>query len=380
MAEYGVLLVSGGMTHQENYGPGFAADPRARVVAVADDPDVDARRVRLNQLLADNMGVPYIPNLDDALGRSDVHAASICSEFERRSQVAVRCAEAGKHLYLDKPMATTREGAESLVDAVEKANVRSQMFTQIGQPYAQRARRIVDSGKLGELQAIHCDLMFAKGHPGTADLTKPRRERYPPARFTFPDAKREIWTTAVYSLALIRWLTRRDFTSVFATTANYFFEEHQGHDIEDFGALLLTLDGGLTATLTAARIGWRSHRGSGPNLTRLYGTQGGAMIDGHAPRFVLASGSDDWATPRRDPTDPMGFWRSTGQRANIPPKPDWLEPAFTAPISDQAMFLDAIEQGTDAEVTAQDGAAATDALLGAYESAATGNIVQLRDY
>ena len=27
---YGVLLVSGGMTHQENYGPGFAADPRAR--------------------------------------------------------------------------------------------------------------------------------------------------------------------------------------------------------------------------------------------------------------------------------------------------------------------------------------------------------------
>ena len=377
MAEYGVVLVSGGMTHQENYGPGFAADPRSHVVAMADDPDIDERRQRLNQRLADEMSVPYIRNLDEALGRSDVHVASVCSEFERRSQVAARCAEAGKHVYLDKPMATTREGAQSVVDAVKGAGVRSQMFTQVGQPYAQRARRIIDSGKLGELQAIHCDLMFAKGHTGTADLTKPRQEHYPPRRFTFPDAKREIWTTAVYSLALIRWLTRKRFTSVFATTANYFFEEHQGHDIEDFGALLLTLEGGLTATVTAARIGWRSHRSSGPNLTRLYGTQGSAMIDGHAPKFVIASDTDVWATPIRDPQDPMGFWRSTVARARIPAKPGWQEPALTEPISDQAMFLDAIEQDSEAEVTAADGAAATDALLGAYESAATGQVVQL---
>ncbi len=377
MPDYGVLLVSGGMTHQENYGPGFAADPRGNVVAVADDPDVDARRARLNQQLADDIGVPYIPNLDDALGRSDIHIASICSEFERRSRVAARCAEAGKHVYLDKPMATTREGARSLVEAVKKAGVRSQMFTQIGQPYAQRARRIIESGELGELEAIHCDLMFAKGHPGTADLSKPRQEHYPPRRFTFPDAKREIWTTAVYSLALIRWLTHKEFTSVFATTSNYFFEEHQGHDIEDFGALMLTLEGGLTATLTAARIGWRSHRAGGPNLTRLYGTQGSAMIDAHAPKAVIASGSDHWATPVRDAEDPMGFWRSTATRSNIPAKPGWLEPGFAESISDQAMFLDAIEQGREAEVSAADGAAATDAMLGAYQSAATGQTVRL---
>ena len=378
MAEYGVLLVTGGMTHQENYGPGFSADPRARVVAVADEPDVDARRRRLNQQFAEEMGVSYIPNLDDALGRPDVHAVSVCPEFERRARVGALCARAGKHVYLDKPLATTREDARALVEAVRAAGVRSQMFTQVGQPYAQRAKQIVVSGQLGELQAIHCDMMFAKGHPGSADLGKPRKEHYPPRQFTFPDAKREVWTTAVYSLSLIRWLTRREFTSVFATTANYFFAEHQSRDIEDFGVLMLTLEGGLTATLTAARIGWRSHKSSGPNLTRLYGTQGSAMIDAHGPKFVFASASDDWVAPTRDPEDPMGFWRSTQVRASIPPKPDWQEPAFIQPLSDQAMFLDAIELDQEAQVTAFDGAAATDALLGAYESAASGRVVELR--
>jgi predicted dehydrogenase len=206
--------------------------------------------------------------------------------------------------------------------------------------------------------------MFAKGHPGGADYGRIRNESYPPRGFTFQDAKREVWTTAVYSLALIRWLTRLNFQSVFATTANYFFAEHQNRDVEDFGALMLTLEGGVTATLTAARIGWRSHPSSGPNLVRLYGSAGSALIDAHQPRFVLASATDQWTTPARDPQDPMGFWRSTQVRAAIPPKPNAHGPAF--------------EPGEQAQVSASDGAAATDALLGAYESAATGKLVELR--
>ena len=376
MAEFGALLVTGGMTHQENYGPGFAADPRAKIVAVADEAGVDSRRERLNKELAEQMQVPYISDLEDALGRSDVDFVSVCSEFERRARVGALCAAAGKHVYMDKPLATTRSDAAELIKTVREAGVRSQMFTQVGQPYARRAKRVVDSGELGELRAVHCDLMFSKGHPGTADLRRVREEKLP-SIFTFPDAKREIWTTAVYSLTLIRWLTGREFKSVFATTSNYFFGEHQNRDVEDFGALMLKLEGGLTATLTAARIGWRSHKAGGPNLTRLFGTRGSALIDAHAPQFVFSSAKDDWPTPPRDPQDPMGFWKSTQTRTNVAPKPDWQTPQFEAPLSDQSLFLDAIESGREAQVTAADGAAATDALLGAYESAESGRLVEL---
>ena len=183
------------MTHQEDYGLGFKADPRCRVIGVTDERGVDRRRAELNRRLAEQMEVPLFPDLDEALGRPDVHLASVCSEFERRARVGRRCAEAGKHVYMDKPLATTMEDANQLIEAVRRRGVRSQMFTLVGAPFAKRAKQIVDSGVIGELRAIHCDLLFAKGCPGSAPLGKPRKEHYPPKQFTFPDAKREIWTT-----------------------------------------------------------------------------------------------------------------------------------------------------------------------------------------
>ena len=375
--KYGVLLVGGGMSHQENYGPGFAADSRAKLIAVTDDDAADSRRRSLGEALAQELGIPYVPRLDDALGRADVDLVSDCAPFERRAQVGVRCAEAGKHLYIDKPPATTREDARALVEAVRKGGVHSQMFSQIGQPWSRRARLALRSGGLGELRAVHCDLLFAKGRAGTADLSRPRQEKSPPTRFTFPDVKREVWTTAVYSLIFLRWLTGRSFQSVYATTGNYFFAEHQQADVEDFGALSLTLEGGLTATLTAGRIGWRSHQSYGPVQARLVGDRGSVWIDAHRPRFEVSGDQPCWEAPPRDPLDPMGFWKSTQQRARIQPKPEWREPAALPPLSDQSLFLDALEADRDGEVSVEDGAAAVEAMLGAYESAASGSLIRL---
>ena len=103
---FGALLVTGGMTHQEGYGRGFQADPRCKMIGLADESDVDARRRRLNRELAEELKVPLLPDLDQALQRDDVDLVSVCSEFERRASVSEKCVKAGKHLYVDKPMAT----------------------------------------------------------------------------------------------------------------------------------------------------------------------------------------------------------------------------------------------------------------------------------
>ena len=73
----------------------------------------------------------------------------------------------------------------------------------------------------------------------------------------------------------------------------------------------------------------------------------------------------------------MSFWSSTGEKAPHRPKPDWYKPETLPRRSDQAMFLDSIEQDKESEVTVADGAAATEAMLAAYESAATGEVVRL---
>ena len=375
---FGVLLITGAMTHQEDYGRGFQDDPRAQVVGLTDEANINERRARLNRELADAMGIPLLPNLNEALARSDVHLVSVCSEFERRTRVSTLCANAGKHVYVDKPMATLLADATELAETVRRKGLRGQMFTQVGAPYAQRLKGIVESGVLGDIRAIHCDLMFSKGYAGGVPVGQPRKEHYPPRQFTFPDAKREIWTTAVYSLTLIRWLLGGpSFQSVYATSANYFFEEHHRRDVEDFGALAVKLDDGVTATMSAGRIGWRSHSASGPNFTRLIGTKGSVLIDANTPRAEISADVDVWAPPPEDPADPMGFWSSTMERTRARPKPSWFVTPTIPARSDQAMFLDCIEQGKEAQVTISDAAQASEAMLAAYKSAATGKVVAL---
>jgi hypothetical protein len=55
---YGVLIVTGAMSHQEAYATGFQQDRRCKLIAVTDEKDVDERRARLNQKLADQLNIP----------------------------------------------------------------------------------------------------------------------------------------------------------------------------------------------------------------------------------------------------------------------------------------------------------------------------------
>src|SRR5690606_33833401 len=45
----GVLLVAGDFTHQPNYAEAFRADPRCRLIGLADEADVPDRRRSLNE-------------------------------------------------------------------------------------------------------------------------------------------------------------------------------------------------------------------------------------------------------------------------------------------------------------------------------------------
>jgi len=375
---YGILLVAGLRTHQEGYAVSFAADERCRLVAVTDEADIPLHREEWNRQFASEMNLPYIPNLDDALGRDDVNIVSVCAEHERRARVAVKCAQAGKHLYMDKPMACSVADADAVVDAVEKAGVRSQVFSFIHATWAQSAKNAVESGSLGKLVAVHCDVMFAKGPAGTAKIGTPRKEEPHPTRFTFVDSKRELWTCGVYAVGLVRWLTGCEVQTVFGVTANYFFAEHAKNDVEDFGSLSLMLEGGITATIASGRIGWMSHPQGGPNRVYLIGTEGYLKIDTCQPRLEVYADEPSWTPPPINPADPMGFWSSTRREVKQQPKRVWmpLRGSGESP-GDASCFIDYIEAGRESEMSAKDGAAVVETLMAGYVSAAKGDVVSL---
>jgi predicted dehydrogenase len=367
--QYGVLLVAGCHTHQEDYAHDFASDPRCRIVAVTDEQYIDDGRKRLNEQLAASLGVPYLADLDAALWRADVHIVSICAEPERRGRIAVRCAEAGKHLYLDKPIAPRLEEALAIADAVRNAGVRSQMFSFVTTGWARNAKRLIDSGKIGEIRAIHADTFFAKGHAGTVTQPQVRREEYPPERHQLLDAKRELDNIGVYPITLVRWLTGREFASIRAHTANFFFAEHEKHNVEDFGVIAATLDNGTPVTIAAGRIGWLSHPAGGMNRLVLVGSLGTFVVDGNRPRFEVFANEPPWTPPPPHPDDPMAFWTSTQAESGYRPKRTWIP--FGGTGNDVQAFLDALDADRESDLPAEAAAKTTEVLLAAYKSAAT---------
>src|SRR5262249_24972732 len=149
--------------------------------------------------------------------------------------------------------------------------VLSHMFSFVTANWARQAKRLLESGALGKLLAIHADTFFAKGHGGTVKHPTIRPERNPPQRHQLVTAKRELGNVGVYPITLVRWLTGRAFVSVQAFTANFFFAEHEQCDVEDFGMLSGVLEDGLPVTIAAGRIGWSSHPAGGVNRLVLVG-------------------------------------------------------------------------------------------------------------
>jgi len=373
---HGILLITGSHTHQENYGAAFAADRRCRIVALTDEAKVDRRRRDLNERLAKQLGVPYVPDLDKALESREVNVVSVCAPPERRGRIAVRCAEAGKHLYLDKSLVPQLREADDLVAAVQKARVKSHIFSFISQPWARAAKRVLEGGRLGRLLAIHADTFFAKGITGTAKLGSRRREEFPPQRHQLVEAKREMDNCGVYPITLIRWLTGRRFRTVHCITANYFFQEHQKANVEDFGIVTATLDDGLVATIGSGRYGWMSHPAGGTNRAVLVGTNETLVIDANRPRLEVYTDETPWTPPNTHREDPMGFWSSTMQEVHMRPKTVWAG-AGPAAQTDAAYFLDRLDAGRDSEINAAEAALSTEVLVAAYRSAANREVVSL---
>lgn len=374
-APLGVLLINGNQSHQENYARSFAADPRCRLIGLTDEPGLSARRQQLNAELAAELNIPLLGEMDAAIERDDVQIICICAAPERRARIIERCARTGKHLYLDKPLAAGVEESDAIVAALRDAPIVQQMFSLVHTSLSQRVRRVVESGAIGELLAVHCDAFFAKGPGGTAQLGAPRRETARPTQFEQIEAKRELHNVGVYALVLIRWLLGRDTRRIVAHTGNFFFAEHQRLDMEDYAQATLELDGGVLATVATGRVGWRLHPSGGMNRVLLVGTRGTVAVDAHLPRLDVWADEEPWPMPSRHPEDPMGFWTSTCTASGAVPKRSWLTPP--EPTDDIRYFVDCVVEGRPSDVPVEIAAHVMEVLIAAYESAASQKAVTL---
>lgn len=142
----GIALLSFAHSHQGGWAQSFGQDGRARIVCAWDEEPERGRQQ------AERLGVAFVPSLDDVLARPDVHAVTICSTNDAHADLAVAAAQAGKHLMVQKPMATTLADCDRIVAAVERAGVRYfQSHNLRFDPVHQELKRLVDAGEIGRI-------------------------------------------------------------------------------------------------------------------------------------------------------------------------------------------------------------------------------------
>ena len=375
--EYGVLLVGGDRTHQEAHALSFAADPRCHLVAVTDVAGISEERKALCQSLAEAHGIPFIAGLEEALAMPGLLIVSLCSAVEDRADVAETCARSGYAIFLDKPLAGSLAGGRRIRDAIRNADLPSQMYSFTGLPWAVAAKECVDSGRIGDLRAVHAETMFAKGPGGVPPPRVDRVETPQPDRYTFTEAKREFFDLGVYPIGLCLWLTGKRAIDVTTVTGNYFFGEHARVDVEDFGACVMRLEGDITATAVAGRIGYYSHPKGGPNRVTLVGTRGTETFDAWTPRIEVYNAEPSPVLLPPNPNDPMMMWRSTAVAGGNPPKRGWDVLANETnwyPL-DIKRFVDCLETGARPDITVEEASLSLEVLMAAYQSAASNSTV-----
>jgi predicted dehydrogenase len=124
--------------------------PDAEVVAVA-DPDEDATRRRIARRPID-----WHADWRTLLERDDIDAVSICSPSEFHAAIGLAALEAGKHVLVEKPIATRLEDALRLAGAAATAG-RKLMVGHIERfnPAVDKLAELIADGRIGKVFRAH---------------------------------------------------------------------------------------------------------------------------------------------------------------------------------------------------------------------------------
>jgi predicted dehydrogenase len=299
---------------------------------------------RAPQLAAD-FGVPAEPSLEALLARDDVDAVILATPHSLHLPQTQAAAAAGRHVYVEKPMARNVAECDAMIEACRRAGVLLTV-NKVSRFRAspRTAKRLLDAGSIGSLRMIR----FTSSVPG-----------YPHAKSWAADPAEGgvILDMGAHVFDQIRWLTGSEVRLVFASLRD--FEDHPPN--HKSAMVQLELTNGMPVQY------WMSFEMPPPGVASqsqavLMGSTG--LIDCDYFGAVKVSVGDGWETVFVMP--PFDGNRDASSPVRLA--------AFAEQVQDLA---DAIVDGRAPVVLPEDGRAAVEIAQAAVQSSATGRSVEL---
>lgn len=214
-----------------------------------------------------------------ALLEMGVDAVSVCTPNIAHHQTSVDALNAGAHVLVEKPMSLTLEQAVDMVRTAKKTGkILSVGFQPRYDPNMQAIRDIVRSGQLGQVYYVETGGGRRRGMPGGTFIRKDLA-----GAGAMADIGCYSLDMALNALGYPKPLTVSASTYNFFGTSPKYHPEADKFEVEDFGAALVRLEGGITLNF---KISWAMHMDT-LGATFFLGTDAGLK--------VTPAGSGPWS-------------------------------------------------------------------------------------
>jgi predicted dehydrogenase len=306
------------------------------------DLDEDAARA-----IGQRFGVPHTTRLDVILANPAVEAVVVAVPHHLHAAIAVQAAQAGKHVIVEKPLATTLEDADAMIAACRQARVAlSVLFSFRYEPYVLRARELVRAGALGSIVGTRASFSIEKpmgywsrGYSGRATDWRGLREK---------SGGGVLVMNMCHTIDYLRFITDLEVERAYAEFAT----QNSPIEVEDIISVTLRYAGGGVGSIDASSLA----RGQDHLEERIWGTLGTLCLT-PVPARIYTLKSVAGLHP--------GRWQSLGKL----PKGNRVSTYFDR-------LAAALREGREPEVTGADGRTNLAVMLAAYAAGSAGQAMR----
>ena len=331
-----VAVIGCGLIAQRSHLPAYVATSEAELAAVVSGHRETAEAV------AREFGNPHVfDSWQEAVDAPDIDAIDICTPNALHASIAIAAARAGKHVLVEKPMATSLQDADAMVAAAREAGVVLMVAHNLRfVPIYQAMQKAIAEGAIGrplsargvfmhagpdEFWGATSDWFWEQGQAGGGSLLD----------------------MGIHMIDLLRWMIGRPVREVSAMTARVLKPTFA----DDNAIVLMRFEGDILASVQSS---WSARPFPDRQIT----------IHGELGHIAMGRSAEEPLV--------INLQEGEGSRKVIPA----ILPAST--VGDPFVnFVRSIRDGVEPFVNGEDGRASLAVALAGYESAESGRVVRL---
>ncbi len=291
--------------------------------------------------LAEKLGIEKIyADYKEMLADKEIDAVLICSSTDTHADIAIDAANAGKHIFCEKPVDLTPEKVQAVIEAVKKAGVKLQVgFNRRFDHNFAHVKSMVDSGKVGDVHIVK--------------ITS-RDPAPPPAKYSAVSGGMFLDMT-IHDFDMARFLADSEVTEIYANAACLVDPEIGKAGDIDTAIITLKFENGALGVIDNSR---RAAYGYDQRI-EVFGNKGAAVASNDTATNVEFMGEEGVVSDK-----PLYFF---------------LERYMQSFRDEMLQFVDAVKNDTPTPTTGTDGLNSLLVALAAKKSVAEGRPVAVSE-